>query len=190
MALQGKLSHPQRFITTNDIHGKAIIDQSLPAELHFYGLSKTPEDMDKDAAFSQCYVTKGFPVQLENGQDIKVYQEFLASPPGLTVSNGTVLRYVDIPPGLTSPMHRTLSLDYGVVLDGEVELILDSGETKMMKRGDICVQRATMHAWRNTSVTEWARMLYILQPVEPHQGGDGQVVTEDYGGMQGVKPSA
>lgn len=46
-------------------------------------------------------------------------------------------------------MHRTTSLDYGIVLEGEVELILDSGERRAMKAGDIAVQRATMHAWRN-----------------------------------------
>ena len=46
-------------------------------------------------------------------------------------------------------MHRTVSLDYGVVLEGEVELVLDSGETRLMKRGDVSVQRGTNHAWRN-----------------------------------------
>lgn len=46
-------------------------------------------------------------------------------------------------PGLTSPMHRTVSLDYGVVLEGEVYLVLDSGEERLMRRGDISVQRGT-----------------------------------------------
>lgn len=182
MALQGKLSHPKRHITTHDEAGKAIIDTSIPPEAPFYELPR------KDAAFAQCYVTSSFPVALAENTDIKAYQHFLDQPPGLTVSGGTVLRYVDMPPGLVSPMHRTLSLDYGVVLDGEVELILDSGETRLMKKGDICVQRATMHAWRNTSDSEWARMLYILQPAEPlNVGGDS--LQEDYGTMHGVKPS-
>jgi quercetin dioxygenase-like cupin family protein len=57
-------------------------------------------------------------------------------------------------------MHRTESLDYGVVLEGSMELILDSGETKIMNRGDVCVQRATSHAWKNVSENGgWARML-------------------------------
>src|SRR5690606_32628942 len=107
---------------------------------------------------------------------------------GLTVSNGTVLRYVDMPPGTLSPMHITTSLDYGVVLEGEVDLVLDSGEEQHMKRGDICIQRATMHAWRNRSKTEWARMLYILQPVQPVIQG-GKEVGEDLGDMQGVRTS-
>jgi hypothetical protein len=46
---------------------------------------------------------------------------------------------------------------------GSIEMILDSGETKQMARGDVAVQRATMHAWRNTSEMEWARMIFVLQ---------------------------
>ncbi len=59
-------------------------------------------------------------------------------------------------PGATSPMHRTVSLDYGVVLEGEVELVLDSGEVRLLKRGHVAVQRGTNHAWRNASKSEWA----------------------------------
>jgi quercetin dioxygenase-like cupin family protein len=182
MALQGKLSHPKRFITTHDAQGKAVIDESIDAEAPFYELSKG------DALFAECYVTKEFPVKVEEGADIANYQSFLTNPPGLTVSTGTVLRYVDMPPGATSPMHRTVSLDYGVVLEGNVELILDSGETRAMARGDICVQRATMHAWRNLSDTEWVRMLYVLQPSLPLVA-NGKTIKEDYGGMQGVNAS-
>lgn len=91
-------------------------------------------------------------------------------------------------PGLLSPMHRTVSLDYGVVLEGEVELVLDSGETRLLKRGDVAVQRGTNHAWRNTSETEWARMMYILQPCAPLEVG-GKKLGEDYGGMKGVRGS-
>jgi len=86
-------------------------------------------------------------------------------------------------------MHRTVSLDYGVVLIGEVELVLDSGEVRLMKPGDICVQRGTMHAWRNTSKTEWARMLYVLQPSLPVSVGGTELV-EDYGNMAGVPSSS
>lgn len=183
MALENKLPHPNRYITTHDPStGKAIINTTLPTAAPFYSLGPG------DAAFAQCYVTSAFPVQLAGDADLSVYQSFLKQPPGLTVSGGTVLRYVDMPPGAISPMHRTVSLDYGVVLEGEVELVLDSGETRAMKRGDVCVQRATMHAWRNLSQTEWVRMLYILQPVERFEVA-GEVVKEDYGDMKGVKAS-
>ena len=100
------------------------------------------------------------------------------------IPGGTVLRMVDMPPGATSPMHRTVSLDYGVVLEGEVELILDNGKSRLMKRGDISIQRGTIHAWKNVSGEGiWARMLYILQECNPLRI-DGQELKEDYGGLQ------
>ena len=64
-------------------------------------------------------------------------------------------------------MHRTQSLDYGIVLDGEVDLLLDSGEAHRMKRGDVALQRATTHAWRNPSKAEWARMMFVLLNCQP-----------------------
>lgn len=92
-------------------------------------------------------------------------------------------------PGVISPMHRTVSLDYGIVLIGEVELVLDSGETRVMKVGDVCVQRGTNHAWRNTSQTEWARMMYVLQPSLPIEI-EGKRLNEDLGSMEGVRGSS
>jgi len=102
----------------------------------------------------------------------------------LTVSNGTVLRYVDMAPDSISPMHKTASLDYGIVLEGEVELVLDSGETQLMRRGDICVQRATNHAWRNVTPNGgWGRMVYVLVAAQ------GEGVEEELNGMPDVKGS-
>ncbi|KAI8632761.1 hypothetical protein F5Y19DRAFT_329247 [Xylariaceae sp. FL1651] len=183
MALQGKLDVPNRFITTCDENGKAIVDRTIPPEAPFYKLPNI------ETAFAHLYVTSGFPTKLQSDADIHTYQHYLNQPPGMTVSNGTVLRYVDMPPGATSPMHRTVSIDYGVVLEGNVELVLDSGETRPMKRGDVCIQRATMHAWRNLSKTEWVRMLYVLLPTEPYSA-KGEPMVEDYGEMTGVEPSA
>ena len=133
-------------------------------------------------------------------------EDFLQKPPGLVANSGTVLRVVvslsglqsdviteytsqDIAPGTSSPMHRTVSLDYGVVIMGEIELALDSGEKRLMKPGDVCIQRGTMHLWRNMSQTEWGRMLYVLQPSKPIEVG-GQVLKEDYGTMVGVRSSS
>jgi quercetin dioxygenase-like cupin family protein len=47
-------------------------------------------------------------------------------------------------------MHRTQTVDYAIVLSGEIWALMDSGETKM-KAGDILVQRGTNHAWSNRS---------------------------------------
>nr|RBQ98806.1 hypothetical protein FVER53263_20617 [Fusarium verticillioides] len=59
-------------------------------------------------------------------------------------------------------MHRTLSIDYAVVIEGEMELVLDSGENRAMKRGDVAVQRGTKHQWVNTDEEKWARMVACI----------------------------
>jgi quercetin dioxygenase-like cupin family protein len=182
MVHSGSLPKVNRFITTHDSEGKAIFSEKFKEELPSTLLP------DGDAAFSLGYTSAGFPVDLNKDADLDVYERYMDKAPGITISNGTVLRYVDMSPGLLSPMHRTVSLDYGVVLEGEVELVLDSGETRLMKRGDVAIQRGTNHAWRNTSKTEWARMMYVLQPSQPLNVA-GQKLGEDYGGMKGVRKS-
>ncbi|KAK0384831.1 hypothetical protein NLU13_7309 [Sarocladium strictum] len=150
----------KRFITTHDPSGRTTFVDSLSEEAPFQTL---PDNVD----FALCYATDKFPVPLTDEADVDTYKKYTKELPGIAIPTGTVLRVVDIPPAATSPMHRTVSLDYGVVLEGEVELRLDSGETRIMGRGDMSVQRGTNHAWRNTSDSSWARMLYVLQPAEP-----------------------
>ncbi len=48
-------------------------------------------------------------------------------------------------------MHTTESIDYGIVLDGEIELELSKGQRTLLKAGDVVVQNGTRHAWRNHS---------------------------------------
>jgi len=62
--------------------------------------------------------------------------------------------------GHSSSLHRTRTVDYAVVLEGEMTLYLDEGET-VLKKGDVVIQRGTSHAWRNRS-DKPVRMLYIL----------------------------
>ena len=57
-------------------------------------------------------------------------------------------------------MHRTESVDYGIVIEGEITLILDRGES-LLKPGDVVVQRGTNHAWANRS-GKVARMVFVL----------------------------
>jgi quercetin dioxygenase-like cupin family protein len=183
MAHEGKLRKINRFITTHDrTTGKAIFSDALPEESTMRAL---PDNM----GFALSYTTSTFPVDISEDKDIDKYKEYLQSPPGLCISNGTVLRHVDFVPGETSAMHRTVSLDYGVVLEGEIEAILDSGETRILKRGDVCIQRGTMHAWRNTSDSEWCRMLFVLQPSKPVEIA-GKTFDEDLESLAGkVRPS-
>jgi len=176
---------PDRHITTHDNSGKAVFFPSITPAVPFEEVAGTRGDR-----FGLAYATNTIPACLTDDADIQAYNSFLADKPGIIVKGGTVLRMVDIAPGNTSPMHRTISLDYGVVLEGEVDAVLDSGETRRLKRGDIVVQRATNHAWRNASPTEWARMLYVLQEAEPPMLPNGERLGEDYGGIQGVKASS
>lgn len=170
------LRHPNRFITDHNKEGQAIFSSKIPEPVPF-------TQIPNDAQFALCYATNQYPVELSNDADVKTYEHYLSNLPGIIIPGGTVLRYVDMRPGATSPMHRTVSLDYGVVLEGEVELVLDSGEKRLMKRGDLSIQRGTIHEWRNTSQTQWARMLYILQEAHPLEIG-GKKLGEDYGGLQ------
>lgn len=57
-------------------------------------------------------------------------------------------------------MHRTESVDYGVVIEGEMTLVLDEGEV-LLKPGSVVVQRGTNHAWANRSGKP-CRMLFVL----------------------------
>ena len=81
---------------------------------------------------------------------------------GLTLPGGSVLRVVEMLPGTRSAMHRTNSLDYGIVLSGTVELELDDGAVTRIEPGSIVVQRGTMHAWRNPSSDTVARVAFVL----------------------------
>jgi quercetin dioxygenase-like cupin family protein len=74
--------------------------------------------------------------------------------------NGTTLRINELPPGAGSPMHRTQTVDYAIVLDGEVVLVVEGGET-VLRAGDVVVQRGTSHRWENRSAAT-ARVAFIL----------------------------
>jgi len=66
-------------------------------------------------------------------------------------------------------MHKTTTLDYIVIVEGELELELDGGEKRVVRKGDVVIQRAPMHSWRNVSKTETARMFCVTV------GGEGAV---------------
>ncbi len=68
-------------------------------------------------------------------------------------------RVVDMPAGSRREMHRTDTVDYGIVLAGEVHLLLEQEET-LLRTGDVVIQRGTTHAWHNRS-DRVARMAFI-----------------------------
>jgi len=101
--------------------------------------------------------------------DISVGEKFedmgsriLGSPPP---PNGTRFAVIDFPPGNAAVMHRTETIDYVIVLFGEIEMDMDDSTVKF-KAGDVIVQRGTNHAWVNRGA-ERARVAFILIDAKP-----------------------
>lgn len=158
---ENNLPYIHRYITTHSAEGEAV----------FVSHSQIPDYMPSkpaggDGEIALLYATTNVPISIDDEADIAMYDEFLHQPPGLTTGQGTVFRLIDLRPGKITPMHRTVSLDYGVVLEGEVDLILDSGASRHMRRGDVSVQRGTAHSFRNRSNSEWCRMLFVFLPMQ------------------------
>ncbi|KKO97743.1 hypothetical protein THAR02_10150 [Trichoderma harzianum] len=156
-ALNG-LAPIRRVITTHDKDGNAIISEEIPQTLEGIGVSGT--------VIYLGYALNQFPAALNNEQDLKVYKDRLPHNVGMSIPRGTVLRMSDFQPGQSVPMHRSKTIDLGVIIEGEVELIMGSGERTVLKRGDIIVQRGTIHGWKNNSATEVARGFFVLVDAE------------------------
>jgi quercetin dioxygenase-like cupin family protein len=113
-----------------------------------------------DAEFAVVWKTVRAPVDNDDPTDRS------GEPTGLVEPNGSILRIVDLAPHTRSPMHRTNSLDYGIVLTGEVDLELDGGKLTRIRQGDVIVQRGTIHAWINPGPTT-CRIAFILLGAKP-----------------------
>ncbi|KAI9839030.1 MAG: hypothetical protein M1837_002284 [Sclerophora amabilis] len=165
----------QRYITTHD-----------PQSYKTTFKTPIPETVDWDrsnsgADLALCYTTE-FPPQMSGDADLKQYAEHLAAEkPPFLIPGGLVVRYVDFHPDCPDLWHRTVTTDLGVVVEGEIELALDSGEKRVLKRGDVAVQRGTNHSWRNPSKTEFARALFVGLDAKPITLGNGEVLGESFG---------
>lgn len=69
-------------------------------------------------------------------------------------------------------------MDWAVILEEEVELILEGGETRRLRAGDSVVMRGTMHQWVNYSAEHWVRMVAFAQDVVPVEIGGRVLATE------------
>ena len=165
----------RRVVTGLDANNKAVVlfDSRLPLAPGPYGLAST-----------NMWITDAYPPALSFTKDDPAARPIGISPP----DNGTKFRVVEFPPldaateakmepgflhksvgekapargvPVTHPlMHRTRSLDYAVVLSGEIDMMLD--ETSVhLKPGDTVVQQATNHAWINRG-KEPCRILFVL----------------------------
>jgi len=158
-------------VTGHDAQGRAVVTEDTRLE--------TRMNPSKASAASVVWTTSGSPVDLdtaEHGRDRAAQ---------LTLAGGSVLRIIDMMPGGCSPMHRTSSLDYGIVLSGQVELILDDGAITTVDAGEVVIQRGTIHAWRNNTDTT-ARIAFVLLDARPATF-DGKALP-DVHVTDGVKP--
>ena len=95
------------------------------------------------ALYSVIWSSEGFPVNNDGDADRS------GKKIGTTISDGTVFRIVSFGPGVAPRNHRTDSIDYAVVMSGEIDMELDVGKVHL-KAGDVLVQRGTIHNWVNT----------------------------------------
>lgn len=151
------MSHPpvRRVVTGHDAEGRAVFrsDERFEPRVIPSG----------DAAMALIWTTASVPADNNDETDGRDREA------GTTLHNGSVIRIVDMLPGGQSPMHRTNSIDYGIVLAGQVELELDDGATRLLGPGDIVVQRGTIHLWRNPTATEACRLAFILIEAPPFE---------------------
>ena len=144
----------RRIVTGHTVGGTAVFtdDESFETVV-------IPSD---DAAFRTIWTTINVPADLNDETDGAKRDA------GLTLKGGSVIRIVDMLPNCSSPMHRSSSIDYGIILSGEIELELDKGVVKTIGQGAIIVQRGTIHKWRNPSSTDICRIVFVLTEAKPY----------------------
>jgi quercetin dioxygenase-like cupin family protein len=83
---------------------------------------------------------------------------------------GSRFAVIDFPPGNQARMHRTETIDYVIVMEGEIEMDMDDSTIKL-KAGDVMVQRGTNHAWANRGDRR-ARVAFVLIDAAPLRIGN------------------
>jgi quercetin dioxygenase-like cupin family protein len=107
--------------------------------------------------------TDGTPADISAGERIEdLGARVLGTAPP---ANGTRFAVIDFPPGNTGRMHRTETIDYVIVIAGEIDMDMD-GSTVHLRAGDVMVQRGTNHAWVNRG-TAPARLAFVLIDAKP-----------------------
>ena len=143
----------RRVVTGHDAKGRAVVTID---ELAKNVLSNRP-----GASSSVIWTTESFPVSNAGDADGALRQV------GTTLKNGTVFRLVEFAPGVAPRNHRTDSIDYAVVMSGEIDMELDDSVVHL-KAGDVLVQRGTIHNWvnRGSGSCVIAFVLIDAKPVE------------------------
>lgn len=135
----------RRLVTGHNSQGKAIVcrDGEIQATKAGHGPFLT-----------RIWSSSELPPDVNSTDDLGLVDTGLAN-------NGTICRIVDFPPNSVGMVHRSITLDYIYVLEGEVTLTLDDGSKTKVRKGEIVVQQGTMHGWDNET-SDWARLLCIL----------------------------
>lgn len=141
----------RRVVTGHDASGKAVVKID---EMVKNVVSSRP-----GANAAVIWSTDKFPT--DNADDLDGSQRKV----GTSVDTGTVFRVVKFEPGVSPRNHRTDSVDYAVVMSGEIDMVLD-GTTVRLKAGDVMVQRGTIHNWINNG-KEPCVIAFVLVGAKP-----------------------
>ena len=141
----------RRVVTGHDASGRAVVKIDEVA--------KNLVSSRPGATACVVWTTEGFPVDNIGEEDAGLRKT------GTTLDNGTVFRILELAPGVTPRNHRTDSIDYAVVMSGEVDMELDDAKVHL-KAGDVLVQRGTIHNWVNHG-TEPCLIAFVLIAARP-----------------------
>ncbi len=137
----------RRFISSHNKDGKGVFVVDDDGDHHrimcngqaaaniIYSTADSPVDMnnDKDLIYARDNEVR---ISSPPESDTVSRNQLLTAQPAIHVANGSCVRLIDFAPGMESPIHRAMSIDYGVVIEGKFLFTLDSGETKIMLPGD------------------------------------------------------
>jgi mannose-6-phosphate isomerase-like protein (cupin superfamily) len=146
----------RRVVTGHHVNGKArvLIDEVV---------SNTFEGRP-GAQVAPIWTSEGFPVNNDGDADAG------ARKVGTTLDGGTVFRVVSFGPGVAARNHRTDSIDYAVVISGEIDMELDD-EIVHLKAGDVMVQRGTIHNWVNKGTAPCLIAFILIAAKSVNVGG-------------------
>jgi quercetin dioxygenase-like cupin family protein len=141
----------RRVVTGHDSSGRAVvtIDETMT----------NAQTTRPGASANVIWTTDSIPADNSGTADAAV------RPIGTTLPGGTVFRVIEFQPGVAPRLHRTDSIDYAVVLSGEIDMPLDDTEVHL-KAGDVLVQRGTIHNWINRG-TEPCVIAFVLIDAKP-----------------------
>jgi quercetin dioxygenase-like cupin family protein len=122
--------------------------------------TKTPRE---GVASTLMWCTDAMPAEIGTGEGVEdMGARILGTAPP---ANGSRFIVMEFAPGIASEMHRTETIDYIAVLDGEIDMDMDDS-TVTLHAGDVMVQRGTNHAWVNRG-TRPARLAIVLLDAKP-----------------------